>query len=86
MNRKKDYTVTQEQLARFAKALGHPPELPLCTFWQSRKRVISGIFTKNFYCQSNRFPTLERVERCRAYTRRGGNAQSKNIVSSTEKL
>ena len=24
MEEKKDYTVTQEQLARFAKALGHP--------------------------------------------------------------
>lgn len=48
MEEKKDYTVTQEQLARFAKALGHPARIAIMHFWQSRKRVILGIFTKNF--------------------------------------
>lgn len=48
MEEKKDYTATQEQLARFAKALGHPARIAIMYFWQSRKRVILGIFTKNF--------------------------------------
>ena len=40
MEEKKDYTVTQEQLARFAKALGHPARIAIMHFL--------GIFTKNF--------------------------------------
>ncbi len=32
MEEKKDYTVTQEQLARFAKALGHPARVAILHF------------------------------------------------------
>ena len=32
MEEKKDYTATQEQLARFAKALGHPARIAILHF------------------------------------------------------
>lgn len=32
MERKKDYTVSQEQLSRFAKALGHPARIAILDF------------------------------------------------------
>lgn len=32
MEEKKEYTVTQEQLARFAKALGHPARIAIMHF------------------------------------------------------
>ena len=37
MEEKKDYTVTQEQLARFAKALGHPARIAIMHFLAKQK-------------------------------------------------
>lgn len=48
MDEKKDYTATQEQLARFAKALGHPARIAIIHFLAKQKHVTLGIFMKNF--------------------------------------
>lgn len=42
MDEKKDYTATQEQLARFAKALGHPARIAIMHFWQNRNMLLWG--------------------------------------------
>lgn len=34
-DKKNDYTLKEEQIARFAKALGHPARVATCIFWQS---------------------------------------------------
>ncbi len=72
MEEKKDYTVTQEQLARFAKALGHPARIAIMHFFGKAENVLFwGYSRRTSHCQSNRITALERVERCRTYTRRG---------------
>ena len=68
MEEKKDYTATQEQLARFAKALGHPARIAIMHFLAKQKTCYS---RRTSHCQSNRITALERVERCRTYTGRG---------------
>ena len=40
MEEKKDYTVTQEQLARFAKALGHPARIAIMHFLAKQKTCL----------------------------------------------
>lgn len=42
MEEKKDYTVTQEQLARFAKALGHPARIAIMHFLAKQKACYFG--------------------------------------------
>lgn len=42
MEKKKDYTVTQEQLARFAKALGHPARIAIMHFLAKQKTCYFG--------------------------------------------
>lgn len=42
MEEKKDYTVTQEQLARFAKALGHPARVAIMHFLAKQKTCYFG--------------------------------------------
>ena len=42
MEEKKDYTVTQEQLARFAKALGHPARIAIMHFLAKQKTCYFG--------------------------------------------
>ena len=50
MEEKKDYTVTQEQLARFAKALGHPARIAIMHFLakQKTKQIILRFHNKTF--------------------------------------
>lgn len=43
----KKYTDEQEQIARFAKAMGHPARILSCSFCSARKPVFLVIFTKN---------------------------------------
>lgn len=45
--KEKQYTVEQEQIARFAKAMGHPARMAILSFWLNRKVVSLEIFTKN---------------------------------------
>ena len=42
MEEKKDYTVKQEQLARFAKALGHPARIAIMHFLAKQKTCYFG--------------------------------------------
>ena len=42
MEEKKDYTATQEQLARFAKALGHPARIAIMHFLAKQKMCYFG--------------------------------------------
>ena len=42
MEEKKDYTATQEQLARFAKALGHPARIAIMYFLAKQKTCYFG--------------------------------------------
>ena len=42
MEEKKDYTVTQEQLARFSKALGHPARIAIMHFLAKQKTCYFG--------------------------------------------
>ena len=42
MEAKKDYTATQEQLARFAKALGHPARIAILHFLARQKTCYFG--------------------------------------------
>lgn len=48
MDEKKDYTIKQEQIARFAKALGHPARIAIINFWLNRRHVILVISMKSF--------------------------------------
>lgn len=45
--KEKQYTTEQEQIARFAKAMGHPARMAILAFWQNKTVVSSVIFTKN---------------------------------------
>ena len=42
MEEKKDYTAKQEQLARFAKALGHPARIAIMHFLAKQKTCYFG--------------------------------------------
>lgn len=42
MEEKKDYTATQEQLARFAKALGHPARIAIMNFLAKQETCYFG--------------------------------------------
>lgn len=42
MDEKKDYSVTQEQLAKFAKALGHPARIAILQFLAKQKTCYFG--------------------------------------------
>lgn len=44
----KEYTTKQEQIARFAKAMGHPARIAILNFWPNKIVVFSAIYTK--YC------------------------------------
>lgn len=46
-DKKNDYTIKEEQIARFAKALGHPARVATCIFWQSGRPVILGRYMRN---------------------------------------
>lgn len=42
MEEKKDYTINQEQIARFAKALGHPARIAILEFLAKRNTCYFG--------------------------------------------
>ena len=57
MEEKKDYTVTQEQLARFAKALGYPARIAIMHFLAKQKTCYFGDIHEELpIAKSNRFP------------------------------
>ena len=46
-DKKNDYTLKEEQIARFAKALGHPDAIDTVLSWQSGRPVILGRYMRN---------------------------------------
>ena len=80
----KKYTLEQEQIARFAKAMGHPARMAILEFLAKQDCCFSEIFTKNSPCESDGFTTSERVERSRFDTRRDRNAESEILYQSRE--
>ena len=43
----KEYTALQEQVARFAKAMGHPARIAILEFLAKQTQCYFGISTKN---------------------------------------
>ena len=63
MDEKKDYTATQEQLARFAKALGHPARIAIIHFLAKQKTCYFGDIHEELpIAKSNRIAAPKRVE------------------------
>ena len=54
MKDKKDYTLEQEQIARYAKALGHPARICILNFLASQDNCFLVISMK--YCQLQKPP------------------------------
>ena len=54
----KDYSIRQEQLARFAKAMGHPARIAFCNFLPSKRLVILATFMRNFLLQRLQYPNI----------------------------
>lgn len=48
MDEKRDYTIKQERLARFAKALGHPARIAIMNFLAKQKLAILVTLMKSF--------------------------------------
>lgn len=68
MNSKK-YTIDNEQLARFAKAMGHPARITILEYLASLDCCYFGdIHNELPHCQSNGFAASERIERGRTDT------------------
>lgn len=51
MDEKRDYTIKQERLARFAKALGHPARIAIMNFLAKQKLAILVTLMKSFLLQ-----------------------------------
>ena len=66
-DKKNDYTLKEEQIARFAKALGHPARVAILHFLAKREAC--------YFSEGYRFPASEGVERCRLDTRRDRDSQ-----------
>lgn len=51
MDEKRDYTIKQERLARFAKALGHPARIAIMNFLAKQKTCYLVTLMKSFLLQ-----------------------------------
>ena len=56
----KKYTDEQEQIARFAKAMGHPARMAILQFLLRQETCFLVIFTKNCYSKSYSFTNISR--------------------------
>lgn len=54
----KKYTLEQEQIARFAKAMGHPARMTILEFLSKQDCCFLGIFTKNSLSRKRRFRNI----------------------------
>lgn len=54
----KKYTLEQEQIARFAKAMGHPARMAILEFLAKQDCCFSEIFTKNSPSRKRRFHNI----------------------------
>ena len=81
----KKYTLEQEQIARFAKAMGHPARMAILEFLAKQDCCFFGdIHERTPHRESDGFTTSERVERSRFDTRRDRNAESEILYQSRE--
>ena len=81
----KEYTTRQEQLARFAKAMGHPARVAFLEILSGAELLFLRRHPRSVaYLESDSFSTSERVERCRADTGRDRNTESKILYQSGE--
>ena len=80
----KKYTLEQEQIARFAKAMGHPARMAILEFLAKQDCCFFGDIHEELPIESDGFTTSERVERSRFDTRRDRNAESEILYQSRE--
>ena len=81
----KKYTLEQEQIARFAKAMGHPARMAILEFLAKQDCCFFGGYSRRTpHRESDGFTTSERVERSRFDTRRDRNAESEILYQSRE--
>lgn len=81
----KEYTTKQEQLARFAKAMGHPARIAILEFLIKQNSLFFRRYSRgSAHCQGDCFTTLERVERCGTDTRRDRNTESEILYQPGE--
>ena len=80
----KKYTLEQEQIARFAKAMGHPARMAILEFLAKQDCCFFGDIHEELHRESDGFTTSERVERSRFDTRRDRNAESEILYQSRE--
>ena len=61
----------QKQVARFAKAMGHPIRMYILQLLTKQSCCYSGDLSEILHhCQINAFTTFKRIERCRFNSRR----------------
>lgn len=54
----RDYTIKQEQIARFAKAMGHPARIAILQFLAKHTTCYFVIFTKSFRLLKRPSPSI----------------------------
>ena len=62
---KKAYTEQEEQIARFAKALGHPARIAILKFLSTQSCCFFGDIHEVLPIASDRIAAFDRVEECR---------------------
>lgn len=81
----KKYTLEQEQIARFAKAMGHPARMAILEFLAKQDCCFFGDIHEELpHCESDGFTTSERTKRVGVDTRGNRNAESKILYQSRE--
>ena len=74
--KEKQYTVEQEQIARFAKAMGHPARMAILSFLAKQESCFFGDIHEELpIAKATVSQALERAERCRINSGRNRNAQ-----------
>jgi len=79
----KKYTLEQEQIARFAKAMGHPARMAILEFL-AKQDCFRRYSRRTPYRKSDGFAASERAKRGRFDTRRDRNAESEILYQSRE--
>ena len=80
----KNYTDQEEQIARFAKAMGHPARMAILRFLAAQDSCFFGDIRGAANCKGDRIAAPQRVERCRIDTRRNRNAESPLLYQPCE--
>lgn len=74
--KEKQYTVEQEQIARFAKAMGHPARMAILSFLAKQESCFFGDIHEELpIAKATVSQHLKEPERCRINSGRNRNAQ-----------